>query len=62
MGMNSSTLTAGLAYNLHAASFYRPHAVSLHIVIPSIGRESIFRLFSSLEPQLRQQVRRSFAA
>ena len=57
MGMQSSSLTAGVAYNLHAPSFYKPHSVSLHIILPSVGRETIFRMLDSLEPQLKDQVR-----
>lgn len=58
MGMRSSSLTAGLAYNLHAPDFFNKRVVSLHIVIPSVGRETIFRLLASLEEQLKEQVRR----
>ena len=55
MGLSSSNLTAALAYNPHPI-FGRQHPVSLHIIIPCIGRPTIFRLLESLQPQLEPQV------
>jgi len=56
MGMRSSNLTATVVYNPLPLDGFDPSIVSLHIIIPTIGRTSIFKLLDSLEPQLRQQV------
>ncbi len=55
MGTGSSFFTVALAYNPHPI-FGRQRAVSLHIIIPCMGRQTIFRLLESLKPQLEPQV------
>ena len=56
LGLQSANLTASLAFNLHPVGKFRDRPVSLHIIIPCVGRESIFRMLDSLEPQLEAQV------
>ncbi len=56
MGLATAEVTAKLAFNPHPAEAFALRPVSLHIVIPCIGRRSIFRLLSSLEGQLQPQV------
>ena len=55
MGTRSSNLTATLVYNPHPTEYFKPHRVSLHVLIPSVGRRTIFKLLETLEPQLQPQ-------
>ena len=56
LGLDTADVTAKLAFNFHPAEMFSIKPVSLHIIVPGIGRRSIFRLLSSLKPQLEPQV------
>ncbi|CAL5224084.1 g6710 [Coccomyxa viridis] len=55
LGLDTADMTAKLAYNPHPAELFAIRPVSVHIVVPCIGRRSIFRLLASLKPQLEPQ-------
>ena len=56
MGTRSSNHTATLVYNAHSTFESQADEVALHIIIPTVGKHSIFTLLESLAPQLRVQV------
>ncbi len=57
LGLDTADVTASLAFNFHPAETFAEKSVSLHIIVPCIGRRSIFRLLLSLKSQLEPQVR-----